>query len=103
MICSDDPVVMYLEFADEFYKLEPHSKLSLIQTTEKQFLSEADTPVGEFLNDLFVVLVEAQNNDNLHQILEDMIDYHSLDDELVTLLNQTMMLTVHGMKKQKVW
>ena len=54
------------------------------------FDSEADTPLGEFLEEYVWLLLESGATDEFHQDLQDLIDAAELDDSMLHTVGQTI-------------
>ena len=66
-MCSDDElVILYLDINNNICNKHSHQQFSLIQHIEQIYESESDTDVGDFLNNITVLLLNHFNNIDLY-------------------------------------
>jgi hypothetical protein len=84
----------YCGLAQDISKLDTVSQFQLLQHVETFFENQADTDLGDFLNEYAKLLVFSSVTDlqdgNIHQFMQDLIDASELDEDLLFQVCNTM-------------
>jgi hypothetical protein len=95
---SDDEVVMlYLEMANLLQESNRYQALKWIKTIETTYESEADTDLGEFLNDMTYVLLNQLHDPELHSVIRDHIYDSELDYTMLFEIGSTLLSDLYIM------
>jgi len=85
-----DVACSYLCLAQDICKLDAHNQYNFMKVVENYYEDQADSPLGDFLNEYVALLVEEGACDDLHQSIQDLVDDHQLDDEMLTCVADTI-------------
>jgi hypothetical protein len=86
---SELVLATYITLCDHIRLLNTWDQYRLLKHVETQFESEADSPLGEFLNE-FIVLMLENNTESIHQDLQDLIDVAELNEEMLICIGETI-------------
>jgi hypothetical protein len=75
MTTDDEVVLLYLEIGTLLQLLPLTSCMSVLKYTEELYENEADTDLGDFLNDIFRLFAYTSSNefDELHSYIRDIV------------------------------
>lgn len=85
-----DTTIQYLCLAQDICKLDPVHQYRFLQVIEVYFDEQSETPLGDFLDGFAQLLVSSGNSDSLHQEVEDLIEEHDLDEDMLECVGKTM-------------
>jgi hypothetical protein len=85
-----DNTIQYLCLAQDICKLAQPEQYRFLKVVEAYFDEESETPLGDFLDGFVQLLVKSGNSDSLHQEVEDLLEEHDLDEEMVACVGETM-------------
>ena len=80
----------YLCLADDIRKLSQLDQYTLLTLVEAYYDEEGDTVLGDFLNDYIQCLLEHDGEDTLHLDIQDVIDEHDLNEDMLRCVAQTI-------------
>ena len=95
-MCSDDElVILYLDINNNICNKHSHQQFSLIQNIEQIYESESDTDIGDFLNNITVLLLNHFNNIDLHELIRNEIYESELNYNLLFEIGATILTMIH--------
>ena len=95
-MCSDDElVILYLDINNNICNKNSNQQFSLIQNIEQIYESESDTDVGDFLNNITVLLLNHFNNIDLHELIRNEIYESELNYNLLFEIGATILTMIH--------
>jgi hypothetical protein len=81
-LCSDAGV-RYLTFAEKVKGLSDTQRYYLLKAVEHDFIEECDTPLGDFLNDYVLLMLQNLNGQGFAEQLEQLFEEHDLNQEML--------------------
>jgi hypothetical protein len=86
---SNKSVEIFLHLANEIVgKCSEYDRWCLIKQVEHDFDSEADTPLGEFLEEFVWLMLERGALDEFHQDVQDLIDVANLNEDMLICVGE---------------
>jgi hypothetical protein len=80
-----EEVVLDLVIINEgIRRLNFSDQLQFFRTIEREYETEADNELGEFLNRVVWSFINYGENDELHRLLSDIVDDSGLDEEMLS-------------------
>lgn len=97
MPSDDEIVLLYLEIGTLLRRLPLSSCLAVLKHTEETFESEADTDLGDFLNDMFKLYTytPSEEFDELHFFIRDLVYESELDYTMLFEIGSTILEEVY--------
>ena len=97
MPSDDEIVLLYLEIGTLLQRLPMTSCLAVLKSAEETFESEADTDLGDFLNDIFKLYAYTPNEDfdELHFFIRDIVYESELDYTMLFAIGSTILEEVY--------
>ena len=86
-----EPLCTYLTLTDSILRLNEYERWCLIKQVEHMYESEADSPLGEFLEEYVWLLLENGGTDMFHQDLQDLIDAADLNEEMLKTVGNSIL------------
>ncbi len=80
---DNDVVLLYLDISEQLKQIESVDHLHVIQWLEKEYINEADSPLGDFLNDMCLVYLNDLYNDEIHEKIRNVVYDHDLDYDMI--------------------
>jgi hypothetical protein len=94
-----DLIGTYISIADEMNKLSSDIQTYIIQDIEENFETEADTELGDFLNDFFFLIILNYNNEFLHIFIQDLIDTSELNENMILCVGNHIQQIIEDKKE----
>ncbi len=92
MAISDDHVVsLYLQISEALTQLNTDQHIKLIQWIEKEYINEADSPLGDYLNDMCLIFFTDLYEDELHDKIRTLIYDSELDYDMLYEVGKTIL------------
>ena len=88
---DNDVVLLYLDISEQLKQIESVDHLRVIQWLEKEYINEADSPLGDFLNDICLVYLNYLYNDEIHEKIRDVVYDHDLDYDMIYEVGNTIL------------
>lgn len=95
MPSDDEIVLLYLEIGTLLQRLPLSSCLAVLKNAEETFESEADTDLGDFLNDMFKLYAYNEESDELHFFIRDLVYESELDYTMLFEIGSTILEEVY--------
>ncbi len=95
MPSDDEIVLLYLEIGTLLQRLPMTSCLAVLKNAEETFESEADTDLGDFLNDIFKLYAYNEDFDDLHFFIRDIVYESELDYTMLFTIGSTILEEVY--------
>jgi len=97
MPSDDEIVLLYLEIGTLLQRLPMTSCLAVLKNAEETFESEADTDLGDFLNDIFKLYAytPSEDFDELHFFIRDIVYESELDYTMLFAIGSTILEEVY--------
>ena len=95
MPSDDEIVLLYLEIGSLLQRLPFSSYLAVLKNAEETFESEADTDLGDFLNDMFKLYAYNNEFDELHFFIRDLVYESELDYTMLFEIGSTILEEVY--------
>ena len=97
MPSDDEIVLLYLEIGSLLQRLPFSSCLAVLKNAEETFESEADTDLGDFLNDMFKLYAytPSEEFDELHFFIRDLVYESELDYTMLFEIGSTILEEVY--------
>ncbi len=97
MPSDDEVVLLFLEIGTLLQQLPLTSCLAVLRHTEQIYESEADTELGDFLNDLFKLYAytPVEEFDELHTSIRDLLYVSELDYTMVFQVGSSILEEVY--------
>ena len=97
MPSDDEIVLLYLEIGTLLQRLPMTSCLAVLKSAEETFESEADTDLGDFLNDIFKLYAytPSEDFDELHFYIRDIVYESELDYTMLFAIGSTILEEVY--------
>ena len=80
---SEDLVGLYINIAHLSMLADPYQQYTMIKLIERDFESEADTDLGEFIEEFVQLLFATSNHDEIHQDVQDLLDVCDLNEDML--------------------
>ena len=92
-------VSVYLSISEEIKNIEPEHQYKIIKQVEYLYESEADTELGDFINDYVMILFTELYNEELHLEIQDLIDDSNLNEEMLICVGKDIESLIKEMKE----
>jgi hypothetical protein len=87
----DKTASVYIEIAYKLKQTDVYDQYNLIKTVENMFETEADTDLGDFLNDIVVIYFSSLHSDSLEQEIIDKICETDLDQSMLYAVGKAVL------------
>ena len=87
-------ILNYVQIAEQVKKLDPYDRYLFIKYLEHEYDNEADTLLGDFLDEMVQLFVTNLHEDDLYADIETILDASDLNIDLAYTVSKTILETM---------
>ncbi len=87
-------ILNYVQIAEQVKKLDPYDRYLFIKYLEHEYDNEADTLLGDFLDEMVQLFVTSLYEDDLYADIETILDASELNIDLAYTVSKTILETM---------
>ena len=87
-------ILNYVQIAEQVKKLDPYDRYLFIKYLEYEYDNEADTLLGDFLDEMVQLFVTSLYEEDLYADIETILDASDLNIDLAYTVSKTILETM---------